>query len=36
MIRGSSPNRGWEFFSSGPCPDWLWGPPSLLKLCKNE
>jgi hypothetical protein len=22
--------RGWEFFSSPPCPDRLWGPPSLL------
>jgi len=20
----------WEFFSSPPCPDRLWGPPSLL------
>jgi hypothetical protein len=27
MISGS---RGWEFFSSPPCPDRLWGPPSLL------
>jgi hypothetical protein len=27
---GSSPGRGWEFFSSPPCPDPLWGPPSLL------
>jgi hypothetical protein len=26
----SIPSRGWEFFSSTPCPDWLWGPPSLL------
>jgi hypothetical protein len=23
-------NRGWEFFSSPPLPDRLWGPPSLL------
>jgi hypothetical protein len=30
MIRGSSPRRGWEFFSSPPHPDWLKGPPSLL------
>jgi hypothetical protein len=22
--------QGWEFFSSPPCPEWLWGPPSLL------
>jgi hypothetical protein len=22
--------RGWEFFSSEPRPEWLWGPPSLL------
>jgi len=22
--------RGWEFFSSTPCPDWLWGPLMLL------
>jgi hypothetical protein len=26
---GSSPRRGWEFFSSSPRPDRLWGPPSL-------
>jgi hypothetical protein len=30
MIDGSSPGRGWEFFSSLPHPDRLWGPPSLL------
>jgi hypothetical protein len=30
MIGGSSPGRGWEFFSSPPCPERLWGPPSLL------
>jgi hypothetical protein len=30
MIGGSSPCRGWEFFSSPPRPDRLWGPPSLL------
>jgi hypothetical protein len=23
-------SRGWEFFSSPLCPDWLWVPPSLL------
>jgi len=23
-------SRGWEFFSSPPRPDRLWGPPSLL------
>jgi hypothetical protein len=26
----SSLGRGWEFFSSPPRPDRLWGPPSLL------
>jgi len=30
MIGGSSPGRGWEFFTSPPRPDWLWVPPSLL------
>jgi hypothetical protein len=30
MIGGSSPRRGWEFFSSPPCLDRLWGPPNLL------
>jgi len=31
MIGGSSPGKGWEFFSSPPlCPDRLWGPLSLL------
>jgi len=25
MIRDLSPGRGWEFFSSPPCPDQLWG-----------
>jgi hypothetical protein len=30
MIRGSSPGRNWEFFSSPSCLDRLWGPPSLL------
>jgi hypothetical protein len=29
-IVGSSPGRGWEFFSSPPRPDHLWGPPNLL------
>jgi hypothetical protein len=29
-LRGSSPGRSWEFFSSQPLPDRLWGPPSLL------
>jgi hypothetical protein len=28
--RGSIPCGGWEFFSSIPCPDRFWGPPSLL------
>jgi hypothetical protein len=26
----SIPGRGWEFFSSPPRPERLWGPPSLL------
>jgi hypothetical protein len=30
MIEGSSPDRGWEFFSSALHPDRLWGPLSLL------
>jgi len=30
MIMGSSPGRGWEFFSSPPRPEHLWGPPTLL------
>jgi hypothetical protein len=30
MIGGSSPSKGWEFSSSPPRPDRLWGPPSLL------
>jgi hypothetical protein len=30
MIGGSSAGRGWESFSSPPCPEGLWGPPSLL------
>jgi hypothetical protein len=30
MIGGSSPGRVWEFFSSSPRLDWLWGPPNLL------
>jgi len=30
MIGGSSPVRGWEFFSSPPRPDRLWGPSSIL------
>jgi len=25
MIGSSSTGRGQEFFSSPPCPDWLWG-----------
>jgi hypothetical protein len=28
--RGSIPGGGWEFFSSPPRPERLWGPPSLL------
>jgi hypothetical protein len=30
MIGGFSPGRGWEFVSSPPRPDRLWGSPSLL------
>jgi len=30
MIWGSIPGRGWEYFSSPPRLDRLWGPPSLL------
>jgi hypothetical protein len=30
MIGGSIPGRGWEFFSSAPPVDRLWGSPSLL------
>jgi hypothetical protein len=26
---GSSPGRGWEFFSLPPCTDRLWGPPPI-------
>jgi hypothetical protein len=29
-IEGSSPGRGWEFFSSPPRPDRFWGSTSLL------
>jgi hypothetical protein len=30
MIGGSNAGMGWEFLSSPPHPDRLWGPPSLL------
>jgi len=30
MIGCWSPSRGWEFFSSPPRPDRLWGPPIIL------
>jgi hypothetical protein len=30
MIGGSSPGRGWEFFSSSSRPDRLWGPYNFL------
>jgi hypothetical protein len=30
MIGGTRHGRGWEFFSSPPCPHWLWDLPSLL------
>jgi hypothetical protein len=29
---GSSPGRGWEFFSSPPRSDRIWSPPSLLSI----
>jgi hypothetical protein len=29
-FNGSIPGECWEFFSSPPCPDRLWSPPSLL------
>jgi hypothetical protein len=35
MIVGSSPGKGWEFFSSPPRPDRLWGPPSLSNRYKG-
>jgi hypothetical protein len=28
--RGSGPGRDFEFFSSPPCPDRFWSPPSLM------
>jgi len=30
MIEDSSPGKGWEFFSSPPCPERNCGPHSLL------
>jgi hypothetical protein len=30
VIQGSIPGRGKRFLSSPKCPDWLWGPSSLL------
>jgi hypothetical protein len=33
VIEVRFPGGGWEFFSLTPCPDRLWGPPSLL--CKT-
>jgi hypothetical protein len=30
MTGGSSPGRGWVYFSSSPRPDRLWSPPSIL------
>jgi hypothetical protein len=29
-FEGSSPGGGWGIFSPPPCPERLWGPPSLL------
>jgi hypothetical protein len=28
--KGFESQQEGEFFSSPPCPDWLWGPPTLL------
>jgi hypothetical protein len=28
--QGSSPGRGWKFFSPSPSPNRFWGPPSLV------
>jgi len=36
MIRGSSPGRGWEFFSSPPRLDRLWSPSSLISSRYQE
>jgi len=30
VIGASIPGGGWEFFSSPPCPERLWGPSNLL------
>jgi hypothetical protein len=30
VFGGSIPDGGWEFLSSTPHPDRLWGPPSFL------
>jgi hypothetical protein len=32
MIGGSSPGKGWEFFSSPPRPDRLWSPRGLVSI----
>jgi len=32
MIGGSNPDRVWEFFSSPPLPDQLWGPLSSYPM----
>jgi hypothetical protein len=32
MMGGSSPSRGWEFFSSPPRPDWLWALPASYPM----
>jgi hypothetical protein len=32
IIGGSSPGRGWKFFSLPPSPDRLWGPPRLPSM----
>jgi hypothetical protein len=29
-IYGAIPSLCWEYFSSPLCPEWLWGPPSIL------
>jgi hypothetical protein len=32
MIGGSSPSRGWKFFSSPPGPDWVWARPASYPM----
>jgi hypothetical protein len=32
IIAGSSPRKGWEFFSLPPRSDQLWGPPASYPI----